>query len=83
MKARLTSSRPGKLRIRQWPGSIPIRRKLADARGRSRPATKPRTHQSSCMPAGVPSDQFGAATRNTSIGGNPFICGCSMGEMNQ
>jgi len=47
------------------------------------PATKPRTHQSTCMPAGVPSDQFGAATRNTSIDGNPFACGCSEGAMNQ
>lgn len=44
---------------------------------------KPHTHQSSCMTAGVPSDQFGAATRNTSIGGNPFACGCPVGAMNQ
>ena len=43
----------------------------------------PRLYHSLCLPAGVPSDQFVTATKDTRIGGSPFIWGCSFGEKNQ
>ena len=46
-------------------------------------AAKPRLYHSLCLPAGVPSDQFVTATKDTRIGGSPFIWGCSFGEKNQ
>jgi YD repeat-containing protein len=39
--------------------------------------------QSLCLPAGVPSDQSATMTKNTRIGGSPFICDGSFDEMNQ
>jgi hypothetical protein len=42
-----------------------------------------RLYQLLCMSTGVPSDQFGTATKNTSIEGSPFSCGCSVAEKDQ
>src|SRR6516164_9626641 len=49
----------------------------------ARSSDKPRLYHSLCLPAGVPSDQFVTATKDTRIGGSPFIWGCSFGEKNQ
>src|SRR5262245_14947064 len=45
--------------------------------------TERRLYQSLCLPAGVPSDQFDTPTRNTRIGGSPFISDGSFDEKNQ
>ena len=55
--------------------------KVADAQGCFR--TKLCLYQSLCLPAGVPSDQSATATKNTRIGGNPFIWDGSCAEENQ
>ena len=58
-----------------------MRTKLLTPQGRSRRQTA--LYQSLCLPAGVPSDQLVTATKNTRIGGNPFIWDCSFGVKNQ
>jgi hypothetical protein len=42
-----------------------------------------RMYQSLCLPAGVPSDQSATTTKNTRIGGSPFIWDGSFDEKNQ
>ena|SRR6516164_9516299 len=59
-----------------------VKRKESQMRKAAR-AAKPRLDHSLCLPAGVPSDQFVTATKDTRIGGSPFIWGCSFGEKNQ
>lgn len=45
--------------------------------------TERRLYQSLCLPAGVPSDQSATGTKNTRIGGSPFIWDGSCDEKNQ
>ena len=45
--------------------------------------TERRLYQSLCLPAGVPSDQSATPTKNTRIGGSPFIWDGSFDEKNQ
>ena len=45
--------------------------------------TERRLYQSLCLPAGVPSDQSATTTKNTRIGGSPFIWDGSFDEKNQ